>query len=405
MEMKKEEEGLNLVKLAEDYGTPVYIYDGDLILKKYKELYKMIKWDKLKIYYAMKANENKTILKLLLDNDAYLDTVSPCEIFLAMKIGYPPHRLLFTANNMKDEEMKEVESTGVLFNIGSLSRLEKYGKAYPGNRICLRINPDVVAGAHKYIQTGGPETKFGILMQDIDTVKKIITKYSLRVIGLQEHTGSGIENSEKIYSAMEALMEVALKFDDLEFLDFGGGFKISYNPMDPKIDYRAFGEEVGRRMSNFSDKYGRELEVYFEPGKYIVGECGTLIVEVNTIKNNRGRIIAGTDSGFSQLIRPLLYQAYHEIINLSNPMGELKEYDICGNICETGDCFAQQRTLPEVNEGHLLAIKNAGAYGYSMASIYNLRAMPPEVIWLNGKVIAASKRITNRQLADILFDQ
>ena len=389
-----------LLELAGKFDTPLYVYDGNLILKRYDELHQFIKWPKLKIFYSMKANYNVAILRLLNERGAYLDTVSPAEVYLALKIGYPKHRILFTANNLTDEEMEEVQNIGILFTIGSLSRLRKYGKAYPGTKICLRFNPDVVAGEHIKIQTGGDITKFGILMDDVSEVKQILQEYRLEVIGLHEHTGSGIAEKEHVYQSMRNLLSLGKQFPDLEFVDFGGGFKVPYKPDEKRMDYEEFGENLTEIFSDFCSEYGRELEMYFEPGKYIVAEAGYLVVQVNTLKDNRGRLIAGTNSGFPQLIRPMFYDAYHHVINLSNPNGKKNKYDVCGNICETGDCFAVQREIPEIHEGDYLAIQNAGAYCYAMGGIYNLRPLPSEVLVTDGTHRIVTRRLTNEELAN-----
>lgn len=405
---KTESLGINtndFLKLEKKYGSPLYVYDGDLIIDRYKGLYDYIKWPNLKILYAMKANYNVGILKLLKDYNAFLDTVSPGEVQLALKLGYKKEDILFTSNNITDEEMYEVNNTGVLFNIGSLSGLKKYGEAFPGSEVCIRFNPDVYAGENKYVQTAGAVTKFGVLLTQATDVIKIAKKYKLRIIGIHEHTGSGIGQTEKVFKSMTKILAIAKRkdFPDLRFVDFGGGFKVNYRPDSNKIDYANFGKKITLIFEKFCKEYGKELEMYFEPGKYIVAESGYLLVEVNTIKNNRGRLIAGTNSGFNHLIRPLLYEAYHHIENLSNPIGKKYTYDICGNICETGDCFATQREMPEIREGDKLLIKNAGAYCYSMGSIYNLRTMPSEVLIVNSKDKLVTKRVTNKELANQLI--
>ncbi len=395
-------ENSKLISHAKKYGTPLYVYDGDLIIQKYKGLYELIDYPKLKVLYAMKANYNVGILKLLNKHNAFLDTVSPAEVFLALKLGFEKDKILFTSNNITDEEMHEVQSTGVLFNIGALSSLEKYGKNYPGSNVCIRFNPDVYAGENKYVQTAGSLTKFGIIMSDADKVISIAKKYNLKIIGLHEHTGSGIGTTDQVFESMNNLLSLATieKFPELEFIDFGGGLKVNYSPQEKEIDWKYFGKKVGELFRGFCKNYGKELYMYFEPGKYIVAESGYLIIEVNTLKNNRERLIVGTNSGFNHLIRPLLYGSYHHIENLSNPNGEKKVYDVCGNICESGDCFAEQRELPEIREGDLLVIKTAGAYCYSMGSIYNLRSMPTEILIYDDKDIVVTKKISNQQLAE-----
>ncbi|MDQ7817274.1 MAG: diaminopimelate decarboxylase [Melioribacteraceae bacterium] len=395
----------SFLKYTEKYGTPLYVYNGDLIINRYSELYNYITWPKLKILYAMKANYNVGILNLLKNNRAFLDTVSPAEVHLGLKLGFEKEDILFTSNNITDDEMHEVKKTGVLFNIGALSSLEKFGSVYPESKVCIRFNPDVYAGEHKHVQTAGSITKFGVLLSEVDRVLEITNKYNLKVIGLHEHTGSGIGETEKVYESMTSLLGIAKRnlFPDLEFIDFGGGFKVPYSPTTKRIDYASFGKKISSIFSNFCKEYGKDLFMYFEPGKYIVAESGHLIIEVNTLKNNRGRLIAGTNSGFNHLIRPLLYGSYHQIENISNPDGEIKIYDICGNICETGDCFAEQRELSEIREGDKLLIKNAGAYCYSMGSIYNLRAMPSELLIVNGNELLVTKRPSNKALAELVL--
>jgi len=395
----------SLLDYANKYGTPLYVYDGNQILDRYKELYEFIDYPKLKILYAMKANYNVGILKLLKKNNAYLDTVSPGEVMLALKLGFTKDEILFTSNNITDAEMNEVQETGVLFNIGAISSLEKYGKSFPGNNVCVRFNPDVYAGENKYVQTAGAITKFGILMSDLDKVLEIAAKYKLKIVGIHEHTGSGIGQTEKVFESMNNLLSIATKenFPDLEFIDFGGGLKVNYTPTAQHIDWKKFGEKVSEVFTEFCKNYGKELYMYFEPGKFVVAESGYLIIEVNTIKNNRGRLIAGTNSGFNHLIRPLLYGSYHHIENLTNPNGKKYLYDVCGNICESGDCFAEQRELPEIREGDLLVIKIAGAYCYSMGSIYNLRSMPSELLVIDDQEYLITKKLSSSQIADLII--
>jgi len=397
----------NLKNLAEKYGTPLYVYEGDLILQRYHELYNFIPWKKLQIYYAMKANYNIAILKLLEKEGANIDAVSPGDILMAMEAGFTKERILFTANKITNEEMHEVQKLGVLFNIGSISRLEKYGQSYPGSEVCIRFNPDVVAGENKNVATGGENSKFGIFLEKVDDVVNICNHHNLKVVGIHEHTGSGIPETVQMMQGMKNILNLITpkRFPDLRFVDFGGGFKVPYHPDEKRLDYHLFGKEVVTIFSEFCQSYGKELEMYFEPGKYLVAESGNLIVEVTEIKQNPGKVIIGTNSGFPQLIRPMFYGAYHHIINLSNPEGPLKEYDIVGNICESGDCFAVDRELPEIREGDFLVIQNAGAYCYSMGGVYNLRAMPAEVLMVDGKDQLVRKRLSNQELIKSIVDE
>ena len=361
------------VELARTYGTPLFVYDGDLMLERYRELFSFIPCRRLHIHYALKANYNPALLTLLRDAGSGIDAVSPGEVALALALGFSPDRIIYTANNMTDAEFDRVMKTGVTVNIGSLSRLKKCADKYPGSRICLRFNPDVCDGDNAMTMTGGDLTKFGILLADADEAARIAGSGNLHIIGLHEHTGSGLQHAESVLKSMDNLMEIATKerFAELEFLDFGGGFKVPYKDDETRIDYVDMGRKINEKFDRFCEKYGKELLMRFEPGKYLSAECGTLIVEINTIKHNRSRVIAGCNSGFPQLIRPVLYGAYHKIENLTNPDGIPSLYDVCGNICETGDRFAEQRLLPEIREYDLLAVKNAGAYCYSMGSVYN----------------------------------
>jgi diaminopimelate decarboxylase len=392
----------SIKSLCDNYETPFYLYDANYILSKYELLKQYLSWDKLKIFYAMKANYNPHLLQIMKENGFYLDTVSPAEVILAIKMGFDRNQLLFTANNMTDDEMTLVKQQNVLFNIDSLSRLEAYSKIYPETPISLRINPDVIAGEDEKLQTAGDLSKFGILLKDVPEALNITKQYGMKIVGLHEHTGSGISDTSKVEKSMKNLLAIVNRqdFPDLTFLDFGGGFKVQYNPQEVKIDYADFGAKMVYLFQEFCKDYGKNLNLYFEPGKYVVAESGCLIVKVNTIKNNKGRLIVGTNSGFPHLIRPVLYGAYHHIVNISNPSGETKKYDICGNICESGDHFARDREISEIRNGDYLAILNAGAYCHSMASYYNLRPLPAEYIIYNNEVMVSKKKLSHSQLAN-----
>ena len=389
-----------MLEAAAEFGTPLFLYDIDKIKECYQSLFKFIPYKGLKIHYALKANYNIAILKALRDIGCGLDTVSPAEVALALELGFKKEDIIYTANNMTDAEFAEVYAAGVVMNIGELSRLEKVAANYPGSRVCLRFNPDVKDGDSEKTMTAGDLTKFGILLDDVEKVLEIVKKGDLHVVGLHEHTGSGLQKAESVYQSMKNLMNIVTpeRFPELEFLDFGGGFKVPYMPDEKRIDYVEMGREIVSIFEKFCKSYGKELKMYFEPGKYMVAESGHLLIEVNTIKKNRTRTIVGCNSGFPQLIRPVLYDAYHHIVNLSNPDGEEKKYDICGNICETGDRFAEERIMPEIREYDILEIQNAGAYCYSMGSVYNLRPMPSEAVYEDGKLRLVRKAQTNKEL-------
>ena len=294
---------------------------------------------------------------------------------------------------------------GALFNIDTLSTLDRFGHIFPGSDVCLRFNPDVIAGDNAKVQTAGEASKFGILLSDVDEAVHILQKHELRCVGLHSHTGSGIKEPHKFLKAAQNLLNLATpkRFPDLQFIDFGGGFAVPYHPQEKRIAYSAFGHEMTALFTSFCKGYGRELGLYFEPGRYIVAESGYLLVEVNAVKSNRHRCFASTNSGFPQLIRPVLYGAYHHIVNLSNPHGPPAEYDICGNICESGDCFAVGRTLSEIREGDILAIQTAGAYCYSMGGYYNLRSMPTEILVLEGKERVVRRSASEEELVEAIL--
>jgi diaminopimelate decarboxylase len=391
-----------LINAAAEHGSPLYLYDLNRVAENYRRLFQLIQWPSLGIFYAMKANYNFHLLQTLNHEGAGIDAVSPAEVQMALKAGFPVDRILYTANNMTESEIREVHETGVLMNIDTLSTLEKYGRMFPGSDVCVRFNPDVKDGENEKIMTGGNLTKFGILLDDADQVQEIASRYALKVRGLHEHTGSGLQMSESVFKSMENIMAVATpaRFPDLKFLDFGGGFKVTVRPGEVPFDYESMGIRITEMFARFCKGYGRDIALYFEPGKYLVSDAGYFIMAVNTVKNNRGRVICGTNAGFPQLIRPTLYNAYHHVENLTHPEGEKMIYDICGNICETGDLFAEQREVSHIREGDLLLLKNAGAYCYSMGGIYNMRPMPAEVVLRGERVLLSRKRMTARALVE-----
>lgn len=400
-------QSLKLKEISENAQTPFYVYDMNYIIDNYNKLKACFPWENVKLFYAMKANFNPHMLKIMKENDFCLDTVSPAEVILAKKIGFASENILFTANNMTDDEMETVKAQGVLFNIDSLYRLEAYGKFYRDAKVCIRINPDVEAGENDKVKTAGNLSKFGILLEDIPKVIEIAKEYGMKIVGIHEHTGSGISDTGKVFESMKNLLNIVNNedFPDLEFIDFGGGFKARYSPDEQVIDYIQFGKKAVEMFDEACKKYGKKLKLYFEPGKYTVAEGGCMVLQANTVKNNKGRLIVGTNSGFPHLIRPVFYDAYHHVVNLSNPHGEIKQYDIYGNTCESGDCFAFERQLPEIRVGDYLAIMNAGAYCRSMASEYNLRPMPAEYLVYNNELITSKKRISHEELADRILSE
>ncbi|MBI5073415.1 diaminopimelate decarboxylase [Candidatus Woesearchaeota archaeon] len=379
------------------FGSPLYVYDEQIIRKRCQELKQAFGgWKNTRFHYAMKANSNLHILKIIQEQGFCVDAVSIYEAELAFLAGFTKEQILFTINNMSDEEMHYAQSKGILLNIDSLSRLEKYGKAYPKSSVCVRMTPEVTAGHHAKVQTGYKESKFGILFEEIAMLLQIAKKYRLHIIGLHEHTGSGIKDMNVTLKSMNGLMSVASQFPELEFMDFGGGFSIPYKPNEKRFDLQSFGKKTTKLFAAFSKKRGKELALVFEPGRYCVAESGMLLCKVTAIKERGKKAIIGVDTGFNHLIRPVMYDSYHHIVNLSTNEKDKKQkkYDIYGNICESGDCFGKERMLSEVKEGDILAILDTGAYGFSMASQYNSRPLPAEVLIKDGKPTFIRKRQT-----------
>ncbi|MGV8086927.1 MAG: diaminopimelate decarboxylase [Candidatus Woesearchaeota archaeon] len=385
---------IKILDIAKKYKTPSYVYDLDLVTHKYNTIKNIFTWPKIKICYAMKANSNLDILKTLKDNGASIDAVSYGDVLVAKKIGFQSKDILYTANNASDEEIELVHNSKVLINIGDISRIEKFGKKHPKSRICLRFNTEVESGENDLVKTSGEDSQFGIRLEDINEAILLAKKYELKIIGIHEHTGSGLVDTKDMFESINRTLNVAKRFSNLEFINFGGGFKVNYYPNEKDIDYRLFGEKISAIFKKFCSEYGKKLELIFEPGKYIVAEAGIMLVEVNTLKKTSNKIYAGIDSGFSQLIRPTLYNAYHHIINCSNPQGKLKKYSIAGNICEGGDLFAKDRLIEEIREKDILIIQHSGAYGFCMASTYNNRPLPAEIVIQNGKYNISRNRMS-----------
>ena len=378
-------QGVPLLEIAKDYGTPVYVYDGQKILDQVEALKTAFSSVNLKIKYATKALSNINILKLMKKAGTGVDAVSIEEVKLCLHVGYEPSEIMYTPNCVSFEEIQEAVDLGVMINIDNIPMLEHFGTHY-GNKIpiCIRLNPHILAGGNAKISVGHIDSKFGISILQLKHVLKIVEVHNLQVIGLHVHTGSDILDAEVFLKGAEILFDAAKEFKDLKFLDFGGGFKVGYKEADITTDIQEVGSKVSAAFQDFCNEYGRELEIWFEPGKFLVSECGYLLVSANVIKSTPASNFIGVNSGLNHLIRPMMYDAYHGVENISRLSGPDRVYTIVGYICET-DTIAADRKLKEVNEGDVLAIKNAGAYGFSMSSNYNSRLRPAEVLILNGK--------------------
>ncbi|WP_337044607.1 diaminopimelate decarboxylase [Emticicia sp. 17c] len=390
--------------LAQQFGTPLYVYDGNKIEAQISTMREAFAGTNLKIKYACKALTNINIMKLMRKNGVDIDVVSIQEAHLAILAGYEPNQIQYTPSGVAFSEVQEAVTMGLRMNLDSLPLLEKFGQTY-GNTfpICLRINPHIMEGGTLKISTGHKDSKFGISIEQANEIYDIVQKYDLQVVGLHQHTGSDFKNAHVIIEAAEKLFGLAFQyFPNLEFIDLGSGFKVAYREDDHVTDMEKLGKGVVKVFNDFCQQYGKDVQLWFEPGKFLVSECGYLLTSATVVKHNPARNFVGVDSGLNHLIRPMMYDAYHEILNGSNPDGTEKEkYDIVGYICET-DTLGKDRDLPVVHEGDIIVIKNAGAYGFSMASNYNSRFRPAEVMIYNGNAQLIRKRET---MEDILKNQ
>jgi diaminopimelate decarboxylase len=381
-----------LLEAINTFGSPLYVYDADKILAQYNRLKKAFDGIDVQLHYAMKALNNINILRLLKNEGAGLDAVSIEEVKLGLRAGFSPQEIIYTPNSVGFNEIIEAVEIGVQVNIDSLSILEKFGHQY-GNSVacCIRINPHIMAGGSNHISVGHIDSKFGISIYQLKHVVRIAKNYNITINGLHMHTGSDILDGDVFLRGAELLYEAANDFPDLEFLDFGSGFKVGYKPDDIVTDIEVIGKKIAHSFRNFCEKYGKTLELRFEPGKFIVSESGKLLVKTNSIKQTTSTVFVGVDSGQNHLIRPMFYNAYHYIENISNPNGQPKLYSVVGNICES-DTLAYDRMIAEVRENDILAIHNAGAYGFSMSNQYNSRLRPAEVLLYKNEFHLIRKR-------------
>lgn len=392
----------DLLSITHTFGSPVYVYDANKISSQYERLTKAFAAvPSLRINYAMKALSNVSILKLMRKLGAGLDTVSIQEVKLGLHAGFAPEQIIFTPNGVSMEEIEEAASLGVQLNIDNLSILEQFGSKHPQVPVCIRINPHVMAGGNSNISVGHIDSKFGISIHQIPHILRIVENTKMHINGIHMHTGSDILDIDVFLYAAEILFDTAKHFRELKFIDFGSGFKVPYKEGDIQTDIEELGERLGQRFLEFCKLYGRNLTLAFEPGKFLVSEAGFFLVKVNVVKQTTSTVFAQIDSGFNHLIRPMFYGATHFIENISNPEGKKRFYSVVGYICET-DTFASNRQIAEISEGDILCFRNAGAYCYTMASNYNSRPRPAEVLWIDGQAKLIRKAET---LEDLLRNQ
>ena len=395
-------ENSQLLQIAKDFGSPVYVYDAEKISSQYNRLTSAFsKVKNLKINYAVKALSNISVLKLMHKLGSGIDTVSIQEVKLGLKAGFKPEQIIFTPNGVSLEEIETAAKLGVQINIDNLSILEQFGTKHPKTPVCIRINPHVMAGGNTNISVGHIDSKFGISIHQIPHILRIVENTKMNINGIHMHTGSDILDIDVFLYASEILFDTAKNFKNLEFIDFGSGFKVPYKDGDIETNIEELGEKLSKRFNEFCKNYGKQLTLAFEPGKFLVSQAGQFLVKVNAVKQTTSTVFAQVDSGFNHLIRPMLYGAQHEIRNISNPDGRERFYSVVGYICET-DTFANNRRISEINEGNILAFSNAGAYCYSMASNYNSRYRPAEVLLYKNEAHLIRKRET---FEDILNNQ
>ncbi|WP_297765335.1 diaminopimelate decarboxylase [uncultured Muriicola sp.] len=384
----------DLLKIAHNYGAPVYVYDSEKIISQFNRLTKAFgSVPKLKLNYAAKALSNISILRLMNSLGSGLDTVSIQEVRLGLMAGFQPQDIIYTPNGVSLEEIEEASKLGVQINIDNLSILEQFGTKHPQVPVCIRINPHVMAGGNSNISVGHIDSKFGISIHQIPHLLRIVELTKMNINGIHMHTGSDILDIDVFLYASEILFDTAKHFKELDFIDFGSGFKVPYKEGDIQTNVEELGQKLTGRFNEFCQEYGKDLTLAFEPGKFLVSEAGSFLAKVNVVKQTTSTVFASVDSGFNHLIRPMLYGSSHEIINISKPDGRERYYSVVGYICET-DTFGNNRRISEISEGDILCFHNAGAYCFTMASNYNSRYRPAEVLWHEGKAYLIRERET-----------
>ena len=381
-----------LLNIANEYGTPVYVYHAEKISEQFAKLQQAFSQTPTRFFYASKALTNINILTHIRSLGCHVDCSSINEVKLALHAGFEKENVLYTSNGIAFSEIEEAVSLGVNVNIDSLSNLEKFGKKYGHDYpVGIRLRPNIMAGGNLKISTGHEKSKFGIPIEQLDQILSLVKATNLHIAGLHVHTGSEIKDVEVFMKVADIFYDLIPHFPEVRFLDLGGGFKVPYKEGETGTDVPLLGQKVTEVMQKLSATYHRPFEVWFEPGKFIVSECGYFITEVNVLKQNGNTVLAGVNSGFNHLIRPMFYEAYHRIENISNPDASKHPYTVVGNICET-DTFATDRPLAEIREGDRLVFFNAGAYGFEMGSNYNSRYKPAQVLVIKGQAHLIGKR-------------
>lgn len=373
-------------KLVEKYGSPLYVYNETILRKRCREVKNLISYPYFKVNYSIKANSNLQLLKIVNSEGLNVDAMSPGEIMVLLKAGFRPEDIFYIGNNVSEEEMKFAIERDVLVSVDSVSQLRQFGRINPGGRVAVRFNPGIGAGHHEKVVTAGKKTKFGVNIDYVSEVKSIIKEFNLKLAGINQHIGSLFMDGEPYVEGVKSLLNVAGQFDDLEFIDLGGGFGIPYHKQEgqERLKLDALGSKLNDLFYEWTREYGKEIIFKIEPGRYISAECGVLLGKVYSIKQNYGMKYVGTDLGFNVLARPVMYDSYHDIEvygkELEWRLMQQEKVTVVGNICESGDIIAKDRMLPLINEGDIIGVMDAGAYGYCMCSNYNNRLRPAEVL-------------------------
>jgi len=389
--------------LKEKYGTPLYVYSEEILREKCRDMKNLVPGRNIRVNYSAKANTNLEILRIVREEGLDVDAMSPGEIYIEMMAGFEPGQIFYIGNNVSAEEMKYAAERNIMVSVDSLSQLEMYGKINPGGRVAIRFNPGIGAGHHEKVITAGKKTKFGVQKEFIEEVKSILGKYSLTIAGINQHIGSLFLDGKAYVDSVKQFLEIAKEFPSLSFIDLGGGFGVPYRPDENPLDLKRLGNDLYMVLSEFLTEYPNKDVVFkIEPGRYIVAECGILLGTVHSVKKNYGNTYIGTDIGFNVLVRPIMYDSYHEVAIIRKDSGISvgeEAATIVGNICESGDILAKDRILPKAAIDDMVAVFNAGAYGYVMSSNYNCRLRPAEVlIDMNGKDRLIRKRDTLESL-------
>jgi len=375
----------NPMELVRKYDSPLYVYNETILRQRCREMKNLITYPKFIVNYSAKANSNLALLKMIREEGLYVDAMSPGEMYVELQAGFTPDQILYVSNNVSADEMRFAIERKILVSVDSVSQLALYGQLNPGGAVVVRFNPDVGAGHHEKVVTGGKKTKFGVERRYIPDVQATLKQYNLRLVGVNQHIGSLFMDGQPYLEGVKSLLQIAEQFEDLEVIDFGGGFGIPYHKLDgqERLNLQALGPQLDQLVRDWAAHYGKEVTLKIEPGRYVVAECSVLLGQVFAVKMNYGIKYVGTDLGFNVLKRPVMYDSHHDIEvyrPTAAPSSKDEEVMVVGNICESGDIIAKNRRLPEIFEGDVLGVLDAGAYGFSMCSNYNNRLRPAEVL-------------------------